>query len=170
MDDSKGTASFRHNRTETHMDTQRLWAHTARPAWIQTTQNPSIKRGSGQKVPSLTKKLFAIYLSFKDAKVYTSFLGFPRPWPSIPSIFSITCTICHPVLYMAGREGSGEGPSSWEGKGKLSPGIATLTLFLSNLYPAFPPPLPPLCVHGDLKRALEALELVTRLWTAQCGC
>lgn len=55
VDDSKEIVSSRHNRTDAHTNPQRLEV-----SQVKAAQGPSLRRGSGHRVPSLTKKLCAV--------------------------------------------------------------------------------------------------------------
>lgn len=59
VDDSKEAVSSRHSRTEAHTNSQRLQAWT-RPAEVRARQIPALRRKSGNNIPSLAEKLFAI--------------------------------------------------------------------------------------------------------------
>lgn len=58
VDDSKKTASFWHNRTDTHMNLKRLWRHTQDLHWFKPHKIPVLRKEMEQKVIPLTKNPF----------------------------------------------------------------------------------------------------------------
>ena len=56
-DDSKETV--RQNRTDTYVNSQRLWQYTQDSHRFKTDRIPALERGSEHKVPPLAKNLFA---------------------------------------------------------------------------------------------------------------
>lgn len=66
MDNSKETVSSIHNRTDVHMNSEIVTTHT-RPAQVKPDKIPTWRR-SRHKVPSLTKKLFAMDTCWKRKK------------------------------------------------------------------------------------------------------
>lgn len=59
VNNSKEAASSRHNRTDTHRDSQRLWQHPQDLPRFKTDKIPTVKR-KADRVPLLTEKLFVI--------------------------------------------------------------------------------------------------------------
>lgn len=62
-DDSEEMASSRRDGADACRNSETLTAHT-RPAQVQTTHNHSGTKGSGHKVPPLTKMLLGSYLQW----------------------------------------------------------------------------------------------------------
>jgi len=60
VDDTKETVSPRHDRTDNTYELPETVTACTRPAQVQTRQNPSTEKGSGNKVLPLTKKTSAI--------------------------------------------------------------------------------------------------------------
>ena len=60
VDDSKETASFRHNMTDTHKNSQRLSQHAQDTHRFKSDRIPELGRINGHKVPPITKNLFVI--------------------------------------------------------------------------------------------------------------
>lgn len=60
MIDSKETVSPRYNRTDNTNKLTETGAACTRPAQAPPGHNPRTEKGSGYKIPPLTKKLFAI--------------------------------------------------------------------------------------------------------------
>lgn len=50
------------NKTDAHINTQRLWWHAKDLQRFKPNGGPSMRRESGYGLPSLTKKLFAIVI------------------------------------------------------------------------------------------------------------
>lgn len=60
VDDFKETVSSNHIRTDAHMKSQHLWQHTQDICRFKPDKFLVLRRPSGHKVPTLTKKLFAV--------------------------------------------------------------------------------------------------------------
>ena len=56
MDDIKKTLSSRHNRTNAHMNSQRLWQYTS-PVEVEARRGPGVRHGNGHELSSLTMKI-----------------------------------------------------------------------------------------------------------------
>lgn len=56
MDDSKEILSSRHNRTDAHKNSQRLWKHNQVSCRFEPDRSPSLRGGSGHGLPPSNKK------------------------------------------------------------------------------------------------------------------
>lgn len=106
MDDSKEAPSFRCNRTDVHMNSQRLWQHTrvqARRTSSSQTESSTEREwegdlGGSTPPPPLIRKRFAIYIC----------------WLQGNSVFSNEVSQAHQAHCRAGSV-----PSSWLMQNKL---------------------------------------------------
>jgi hypothetical protein len=80
MDESKETPSFRYDRTDAHMNSDAVAAHT-RPAQVQARRCPSAERGG--RVSVLTKKLFAVDFNWQRESRFSpmEYHHCEYPWP-----------------------------------------------------------------------------------------
>lgn len=77
MGDAKKNLFSSHNRTDIHMNSQRLWQYAQNLYKSKTNRIPTLKIGSGDQLWSLTKKLSLIDNHVKkNSFFYWSFTGY----------------------------------------------------------------------------------------------
>lgn len=86
VDDSKETASFRHNMTDTHKNSQRLSQHAQDTHRFKSDRIPELGRINGHKVPPITKNLFVIDTCRQRRK--TCFLQWSVVGPGVAFLIS----------------------------------------------------------------------------------
>lgn len=64
----KEKVSSRHYRTDKELNSQRLWQHVQDMYSFKTDKIPALRKGTGHRVLSLTRKLLAIDVFWKEDK------------------------------------------------------------------------------------------------------
>ena len=74
MEDTKETLFSRNNRTDTHMNSQRLWQHGLSLCWFKPYRGSVLRKRCGHMLSSLTKKLSPLdkYLQRKKSGLFFS--------------------------------------------------------------------------------------------------